>query len=119
VILIVPLMGTLCYVPLGLWGSGPSALTTVTPWQWVAILAAGVLNLGAFAAYTKGLQSTPVASANVLNASQVALGAVTGILLFAEPPGPWLTLGIVLTIAGMILIGRSAGEGPTTPETPI
>lgn len=119
VLLIVPSMGVLCYTPLGIWGSGLSALASVSPWQWVAMLAVGVLNLVAFAAYTKGLQSIQVAHANVLNASQVALGAVTGIVLFAEPPGPWLTLGIVLTIAGMILIGRSAGAGLATPETSI
>jgi drug/metabolite transporter, DME family len=119
VLLIVPSMGVLCFAPLGIVGSGTAVLPSIAPQYWLAMIGVGLLNLVGFGAYTKGLQSIQLAHANVLNTSQVALGAVTGIMVFHEPPSPWLTLGIVLTITSMVLIGRSAAEGPTTPETPI
>jgi drug/metabolite transporter (DMT)-like permease len=44
--------------------------------------------------------------ANVLNASQVAVGATAGIFLFREPLNDWLLCGIVLTIVGIALYGH-------------
>ncbi len=70
------------------------------------MLASGALNLIAFVAITKGLQLTSVVNVNLLNASQVAMAAVAGVVLFGEPNTFWLRVGVAMTIAGMILIDR-------------
>ena len=74
------------------------------------MLASGVFNLLGFLLITKGLQLTTLVHANVLNASQVALAAVAGILFFHEPNNAWLVTGIVLTIVGIFHIGRDKDE---------
>ncbi len=70
------------------------------------MLLAGVLNLIAFVAITKGLQLTTVVNVNLLNASQVAMAAVAGIVLFREHVTAWLLIGVTLTVLGMLLIDR-------------
>jgi drug/metabolite transporter (DMT)-like permease len=42
----------------------------------------------------------------MLNASQVALSALAGIVLFREAASPWLVVGIAMTIVGILLVGR-------------
>jgi drug/metabolite transporter (DMT)-like permease len=74
------------------------------------MLASGVFNLLGFLLITKGLQLTTLVHANVLNASQVALAAVAGMVLFHEPNNVWLTIGIVLTVVGIFQIGRGKEE---------
>lgn len=110
VALIVPGMGTLSLGPLGFFFSGWEGLTSASEFDLSLMLAAGAINLFGFLALVRGLRMTPVAHANVWSASQVAIGAVIGMTIFHEPPGPWLVLGVILTVAGMVLIGRSAAE---------
>ena len=98
-------LGSVSYARLGL------AELLATPWThfgWMFL--AGGFNLIAFLAITKGLQLTTVVHANVLNASQVAMAAVVGILLFKEHLNPWLILGVSLTITGIVLIDRPEND---------
>jgi drug/metabolite transporter (DMT)-like permease len=103
---------------------GPISLATLgaqgiaaTPARDVAVmLASGVFNLIAFFAIIKGLQLTTVVHANVLNASQVAIAAVAGMVLFSEPAAPAKLIGVCLTVAGMILIDRPVGAEETVAE---
>ena len=82
-----------------------------TPMDRLAwMLASGIFNLLGFLLITKGLQLTTLVHANVLNASQVALAAVAGILLFHEPNNAWLVVGIVLTVVGIFYIGRDKAD---------
>jgi len=74
------------------------------------MVASGVFNLLGFLLITNGLQLTPLVHANVLNASQVALAAVAGMVLFQEQNNVWLTIGVVLTIVGISQIGREKAE---------
>ena len=76
------------------------------PEHFAWMYAAGFFNLLGFVAIIKGLQLTTVVHANVVNASQVALAAIAGILLFNEPRNPWLILGVGLTALGVVLIDR-------------
>ena len=110
VMFIVTGMGVLSLGPLSVWQVGVGQLLHTPPRDFALMLLTGVLNLGAFLAITKGLQLTTIVHANVLSASQVAMAAAAGILLFAEHPNPALILGICLTILGMSLIGRRNGE---------
>ena len=109
---IMPVMGPLCFGPLGLATSGWDGLTSCSSTQFALMLAAGAINLVSFLSLIHGLRRVPVAHANVLSASQVAMGAVIGMTVFGEPPGPWLVLGVTLTIVGMVVIGRTPVPDP-------
>jgi drug/metabolite transporter (DMT)-like permease len=77
--------------------------------QYGAIaLAAGVINLMSFMLITLGLKLTTLVRINAINSVlTTALTAVAEILLFAEPATAAVMIGIVLTIAGIILVGVS------------
>jgi drug/metabolite transporter (DMT)-like permease len=104
IVFVVTGMGVLSMGSLSLWRLGWNRLVATPPEHLAWMLAAGSFNLIAFLAITKGLQLTTVVRASLLNASQVALGAIAGILLFDEPLTRWLVLGVALTIVGMMLI---------------
>ena len=111
VVFIITAMGVVSLGPLSLWRQGTGLLNTA-PRDFSVMLLAGALNMVSFLAIVKGLQLTTVAHANVLSASQVAMAVVAGIVLFAEPPNPWMIVGVSLTIVGMILIEGKVEEAP-------
>ena len=94
-------LGALCLIRLG---PAEMLATDRTVLTW--IIASGLCNVIAFSLIIKGLQLTTLAHANVLNASQVALGALAGVLLFHEPYNSWLLAGVTLTIIGIGLFGK-------------
>jgi drug/metabolite transporter (DMT)-like permease len=104
IVFVVTGMGVVSMGSMSLWRLGWSRLAATPLEQLVWMLAAGTFNLIAFLAITKGLQFTTVVRANVLNASQVALGAIAGIIMFQEPLTRWLIVGVALTVVGMLLI---------------
>jgi drug/metabolite transporter, DME family len=105
-VVVVTGTGTITLGILSLVRLGPAEMLatdrTVVGW----IIASGLCNVIAFLFITKGLQLTTLAHANVLNASQVAFGALAGILLFREPYNSWLLSGVALTIFGIGLFGQ-------------
>ena len=111
IVFIVTGMGVLSLGSLSVWRLKTETLLRTPPEQFGWMLAAGTFNLVAFLAITKGLQLTTVVRAGVLNASQVAMGAIAGILIFRESLGFWVIFGICLTIVGVLLIGRPPDEG--------
>lgn len=103
---LIPLTGTLSLGPIALLRSGMPDLASAS-WEHVLLMAgAGLFNIIGFLAIIHGLQRTTIVYANAVNASQVALAAVAGMTLFAEPPNPWLLVGIALTIVGVVCIER-------------
>ena len=106
VVFIITVMGVLSLGPLSFWRLGTAELLATPPRHVAWMLAAGTLNLIAFLAITKGLQLTTVVHANVLNASQVAMAAIAGTLIFEERLTVWLMAGVGLTILGVGLIDR-------------
>ncbi|MBN1442198.1 MAG: DMT family transporter [Planctomycetes bacterium] len=68
------------------------------------MLAAGACNLLAFASITQGLKRINVVHVNIINSSQVAMCAVAGVIVFAEPLTASLAIGVLLTIGGTLLI---------------
>ncbi len=110
IVLTITGMGVVSLGPLSLLRLGTERLASTPPEQFAWMFAAGLMNLIAFLAITKGLQLTTVVHANVLNASQVAMAAIAGMMLFDELPNRWLIFGVVLTIAGILLIGRPAAD---------
>jgi drug/metabolite transporter (DMT)-like permease len=83
---------------------GVVPLSSITIAQWGMMSAAGVCNLSAFAALSASLKSLPVVAVNLINATQVAMAAVAGVLLFAEPVTFWLVAGILLTFIGLMVL---------------
>jgi len=109
------LLGTISSVRIG----GDGMLGT----QWSQLgymLGAGVWNAIAFFALTYALRRTTLAIVNALNASQVAMAALAGVALFAEPPTATMGAGVALTILGLIFLRRPAAVSRTqvTPQSP-
>jgi drug/metabolite transporter (DMT)-like permease len=88
------------------------------------MLLAGLCNAAAFLTLTLALQLAGLVYVNALNASQTAMAAVAGVVVFGEAVTPWLVLGVLLTAGGFLLMrggrrgGRSAGQC-TGPDAPV
>ena len=105
---LVPLTALVSIGPVALIRSGVPALSSASFEEISLMAAGGFFNIIGFLALIFGLQRTTVVHANVVNASQVAMAAVAGMAIFAEPPNPWLVAGVVLTIMGIAWIDRPA-----------
>ena len=68
------------------------------------MLLAGLCNAIAFVSLTKALQLTGIVHVNGLNASQTAMAALAGILLFHEPVTAALIVGVCLAVVGLLLM---------------
>lgn len=79
-------------------------LSGIAPEQWWVMTAAGVFNFLAFVALTASLKALPVVAVNLLNATQVAMAAVAGVMLFSEPITWPLLIGIALTFCGLLVL---------------
>ena len=101
-ILLVPGSGTIVLGTLSWMEHGSGIFTALTYEQFGVALVAGIANLIAFAALVKGLGTTSLAYMNLLNASQVALGALAGILWFKELWNGFIIAGILLTIVAIL-----------------
>ncbi|MDY0169273.1 MAG: DMT family transporter [Thermoguttaceae bacterium] len=106
VVFIITGVGAASLGLLSLRGNGLDAWRALPGEHLVWMLAAGTLNLVAFMALTKGLHLTSVVNVNLLNASQVAMAAIAGIVLFREQVTAWLLIGVAMTVVGMVLIDR-------------
>lgn len=89
---------------LSLIRSGPAQLLATPADDFAIMIAAGTLNAVAFFAVSAALRHIPVTEVNLLNASQTAMCAIAGVLWFAEPPTVWLYAGVLLTMAGLVLL---------------
>ena len=110
VVFIITGMGVLSLGSLSVVRLGVKELAATSWEQLIWMLAAGMFNLIAFLAITKGLQLTTVVRANLLNASQIAMAAMAGILLFGESTNVWMICGIALTIVGVTMIAHPASN---------
>jgi drug/metabolite transporter, DME family len=92
-------------------------LAGISEQEWVMMSTAGAFNLIAFVALSLALKSLPVVAVNLINASQVAMAAVAGVLLFAEPVTSSLIIGLALTILGLVILGyRARATGPSASD---
>ena len=71
------------------------------------MILAGLANALAFFALAKSLQLIEVVHVNALNASQVAMAAVAGVVLFNESLTTPLVVGVLLTGFGLLLMRRA------------
>jgi drug/metabolite transporter (DMT)-like permease len=85
------------------------------------MVAAGTFNLLAFAALTKALHLSSVVFVNALNASQTAMAAVIGVLMFGEASSWPMVLGVLLTVFGLLMMKgrRRPPLSKTADESPV
>jgi drug/metabolite transporter (DMT)-like permease len=108
-VFLVTLMGVVGLGPMLLLRPSPTPSLPIGPlFGWMIL--SGIGNLLGFATLTKGYQMTRVLYANMSNATQVAFGALAGVILFGEAVNVWLVLGVGLTLAGVLLMGYSAAR---------
>lgn len=102
-LLIFSAMGVTTLGIISLVGYGPQRLATTSPRDFGVMLLAGVFNAGGFFSLSKSLARIPVAQVNTLNASQIAMTAGAGIVLFEERFTAPVGVGIALTIVGLLM----------------
>jgi drug/metabolite transporter (DMT)-like permease len=74
--------------------------------EWGLMILAGTLNAIAFFAIGGSLRRIPVVQVNLLNASQAAMCAIGGVLIYHEPLSASLILGTALTVFGLALMSK-------------
>jgi drug/metabolite transporter (DMT)-like permease len=83
---------------------GPERLLATSPRDVQIMLAAGTSNALAFFCLAAALKFVSVVHANLVNASQIAMSAAAGVLMFSEPLTVWTGLGCGLTVLGLLLM---------------
>lgn len=106
--LLVPLTAVISVGPISVYRLGVSGMLDTSLEQYLLMTAAGICNTIGFLALIHGLKRISVVHANVVNASQVAMAAVAGIVIFHESPNFWIVTGIALTVLGIVWIDRPA-----------
>jgi len=107
---------TFCVATVGFVSLAPAAMARTggaqlieTPYpEFLMMVLAGVFNMIAFLALARAMQITTLVNVNALNASQVAMASLAGVLFFHEQPSSALLLGIGLTIGGLLLMPRQS-----------
>jgi drug/metabolite transporter, DME family len=105
VVFLINLMGVVALGPWSVYHLGIKTLVQTSPRDFAVMLGAGALNLVAFLLVTLSLKMISVVRFNVLNNGlTTALTAAVGIVLLAEPCNAVVLLGILLSIAGIVMI---------------
>lgn len=105
-IVLISSVGLFVLGPLAVARLGVSTIIALPAETWQRMLGAGLANAVAFFAINAAYKRLSVVRVNMLNASQAAMAALAGVLIFAEPNTWWLQLGTALTIAGLFLSTR-------------
>lgn len=111
IVFFINLMGILFLGPWALARLGSEGIAATSPRDLTVMLATGACNLLAFLLLAKALQLTTVVRVNVINnALTTILTVVAGVAIFAEPSSRELAIGILLTLAGIVLISSNEAE---------
>ena len=100
--------GVVMFGSLSLYQLGPAEIFRRSAVDPFPLIAAGSFNAIAFFAVGASLKRITVTQTNLLNASQIAMAAVAGVIWFNEPLTVWLALGTILTGLGLILVDHRA-----------
>lgn len=104
VLMSISATGTIVLGTLGLLILGPERIRAGGIDRFTDTLLAGTFNAAAFFSLGKSLQLITVNRANLLGASQTAMAAIAGVLIFAERVTVPLVVGVTLTFLGMSLV---------------
>lgn len=83
-----------------------------TTWEWIALVAIGVVTQLAQVSLTRGLKEERAGRAMAVAYMQIVFAAVWGALFFAELPDLWGVTGALLIVAGTAGIARSRRGRP-------
>lgn len=97
---------------------GAETIRSTATSDLLIMLAAGTLNALAFLAMAKSLQQIPVLLVQMLNASQAAISAAAGWLLFSESITNSVLLGLILTALGLLIAGIRRGSRKAQSTAP-
>lgn len=119
----VPLPATLALVStMGTVGLGIPAVALLgnevlhsSPKESLLMFLAGTLNAIAFFAIGGAFRRISVVQVNLINASQAAMCALGGVLIYRESLTAALVIGTLLTIVGLVLMDRRSAV-PTPPS---
>ena len=106
----VGVVGMVSLLPMSWARIGWAGMVGTSAHDWFYMLGAGVANAIAFFLLVKSLQMTSIAHVNALNATQAAMAAIAGVLIFGEPLSAALGLGIFLTAIGLLLMDARAAK---------
>lgn len=110
-LLTVSLAGVVSLGAWSHWRIGWQGMWNTSPDDFGMMLLAGIFNALAFLALTKALQLANLVYVNALNATQATMAAIAGVLIFHEAPSPELAFGVLLTIAGLLLMKQRNRSG--------
>ena len=103
---VVSLVGSTSLGALSLLRGGIDVMASYSAAQYGTMFLAGLANAAAFLALTAAYKLAHMVYVNALNASQAAMAAVAGIILFHEAPTPALWLGLGMTVLGLGYLDR-------------
>jgi drug/metabolite transporter (DMT)-like permease len=103
-LLIVSGVGLVALAPGSLVSAGIDGIAAVRSVGWIMMLLAGVFNAVAFFALSRAFHLSTIVHVNLVNASQVAMAAIAGVWLFAEPWTSTMAIGVALTVVGLGII---------------
>lgn len=98
-------------ISLGSWSLvrvGPDYMLQLSSGDYGKMLGAGTLNAVSFYSLATALKRLNVVYVHIINASQAAMAALAGVLIFAEPLTAYLVFGISLTAIGLTLPAYSS-----------
>lgn len=104
-------VGTIFLTTWTLTRIGWSGMLATPSTDLVPMLIAGAFNALAFFAMAKSLQKISVLYVQMLSASQAAMAAAAGWLMFQEPVTTSAILGLILTAVGLVVAGRRRKVG--------
>ncbi|MCA9193821.1 MAG: DMT family transporter [Planctomycetales bacterium] len=104
-LLVLSTVGTILLSSWSVCRLGVNLLAVTSQTQFQTMLWAGIFNAVAFFLLAKALQHIPVLMVQILNASQAAMAAAAGWMLFDERLSAYVQAGLGVTAFGLILAG--------------
>lgn len=92
------------------------AIATLTPWQWLLIMATGVLLLGYVTTWYAALQRAPAALVSAILVGGAVVTALLAVLRTGTLPAPAVELGLVLLAIGVGMTILAGGRRATAPH---
>ena len=102
-LVVVSLVGFFGTGLVGFASLGWDGIMAIPQHQFLMMCCAGIANALAFLALTKALENSSIVSVNMVNSSQVAMGAIMGIVFFHEPITLFLVIGCLMTMLGFLI----------------
>lgn len=111
-VVVICTTGVVLCGPIGAAVLGLRGIAAIPAETFGMMLVGGIMNAFAFFAVSAGFQRLSVVKVNLINASQVAMAAIAGVVFFGEALTLWTAAGIVLTMVGLVVLGL---ERPSVP----